>query len=67
MWKRIIEGAHALMRRAGDLLNRARKYLGDLLRKVPKKPKAPRKKPKKPDKKPPKADKSKRPDKATTG
>ncbi|WP_203823627.1 LamG-like jellyroll fold domain-containing protein [Actinoplanes palleronii] len=54
LWKRIVEGARTVMRRAQDLMNMARKKLGDLMSKVPKKPKPPKKKPKPPAKKKPK-------------
>ncbi|GAA2904200.1 hypothetical protein Acy02nite_85600 [Actinoplanes cyaneus] len=54
LWKRIVEGARTVMRRAQDLVNAARKKLGDLMNKVPKKPKPPKKKPKPPAKKKPK-------------
>ncbi|GIF05003.1 LamG-like jellyroll fold domain-containing protein [Actinoplanes siamensis] len=54
LWKRIVEGARTAMRRAQDLVNMARKKLGDLMSKVPKKPKPPKKKPKPPAKKKPK-------------
>ncbi|GLW35157.1 hypothetical protein Areg01_80930 [Actinoplanes regularis] len=54
LWKRIVEGARTVMRRAQDMLNLARKKLNDLMSKVPKKPKPPKKKPKPPAKKKPK-------------
>ncbi|WP_436521516.1 ricin-type beta-trefoil lectin domain protein [Actinoplanes sp. HUAS TT8] len=54
MWKRIVEGARTMMRRAQDLMNAARKVLNDVTKKIPKKPKVPKKKPKPPTKKKPK-------------
>jgi Pretoxin HINT domain len=48
LWKRIVDGA---MRRSQDLLNVARKHLGDIMKKVPKRPKPPKKKVKPPAKK----------------
>ncbi|WP_285560060.1 LamG-like jellyroll fold domain-containing protein [Actinoplanes regularis] len=54
LWKRIVEGARTVMRRAQDMVNLARKKLNDLMSKVPKKPKPPKKKPKPPAKKKPK-------------
>ncbi|MEV6348071.1 LamG-like jellyroll fold domain-containing protein [Actinoplanes sp. NPDC051851] len=53
LWKRIVEGARTIMRRAQDLINVARKHLDDLMKKVPKKPKPPKKKRKPPAKKKP--------------
>jgi RHS repeat-associated protein len=54
LWKRIVDGATTAMRRSQDLINVARKHLGDVMKKVPKKPKPPKKKVKPPAKKKPK-------------
>ncbi|WP_203734089.1 ricin-type beta-trefoil lectin domain protein [Paractinoplanes durhamensis] len=54
LWKRIVDGAMTVMHRSQDLINVARKHLGDIMKKVPKKPKPPKKKVKPPAKKKPK-------------
>ncbi|MEU8265236.1 RHS repeat-associated core domain-containing protein, partial [Micromonospora sp. NPDC048999] len=54
LWKRIVEGARTVMRRASDAINAGRKLLNDVMKKVPKKPKLPKKKKKPAAKKKPK-------------